>query len=85
MKRAETLANHEEKYNHNASGWIPENLETKLSVPELSTAKMSLILEETIDYTDAFPDPGNQGKQGSCTAWAVAYAAKSYIMNIGQK
>jgi hypothetical protein len=26
-----------------------------------------------------FPKPGNQGKQGSCVAWATAYAARSYL------
>lgn len=30
------------------------------------------------DMTNEFPTPGNQGIQGSCTAWAVGYALKSY-------
>ncbi|WP_172209766.1 C1 family peptidase [Lactococcus hodotermopsidis] len=29
------------------------------------------------DNSDAYPAPGNQGSQGSCTAWATAYALKS--------
>ena len=31
-----------------------------------------------IDLSPYFPTPGNQGSQGSCTAWAVAYALKTY-------
>lgn len=34
-------------------------------------------LPAVIDLTDQFPIPGNQGQQNSCSAWAVAYAAKS--------
>lgn len=34
------------------------------------------------DLTNKFPTPGNQGSQGSCTAWAVAYALKSGQENI---
>lgn len=29
------------------------------------------------DNSDAYPTPGNQGDQSSCTAWALAYALKS--------
>lgn len=31
------------------------------------------------DLTSIFPTPGDQGNQGSCTAWAVAYALKSSL------
>lgn len=30
------------------------------------------------DLSGRFPTPGNQGKQGSCTAWAVGYGMRSY-------
>src|SRR5579859_7389195 len=30
------------------------------------------------DLSYRLPRPGNQGKAGSCTAWAVAYAARGY-------
>lgn len=32
---------------------------------------------DKVDLTDQFPLPGDQGNQGSCTAWAVGYALKS--------
>jgi hypothetical protein len=35
-------------------------------------------LARRIDLSDNFPPAGNQGSQGSCTAWATAYALKSY-------
>lgn len=35
----------------------------------------------SIDLSERMPLPGNQGSQGSCVAWAVAYA-KSYHENI---
>lgn len=37
----------------------------------------------TVDLTDYgyFPPPGDQGKQGSCVGWAVAYGLKSYQKN----
>ena len=35
-------------------------------------------LPPRIDLSDNFPPAGNQGQQGSCTAWATAYALKSY-------
>lgn len=34
-------------------------------------------LPNAVDNTDIFPPPGNQGQQGSCSAWAVGYALKS--------
>ncbi len=33
---------------------------------------------QSVDLSPDMPRPGDQGKQGSCTAWAVAYAMKSY-------
>jgi hypothetical protein len=35
-------------------------------------------LPVSVDLSYRLPDPGNQGAMGSCTAWAVAYAARSY-------
>ena len=40
-------------------------------------------LPDYVDLESKMPSPGNQGSQGSCTAWAVAYAAKSYQENRG--
>jgi hypothetical protein len=35
-------------------------------------------LPVSVDLSYRIPDPGNQGSLGACTAWAVAYAARSY-------
>ncbi|MBU45224.1 MAG: hypothetical protein CMN76_18575 [Spirochaetaceae bacterium] len=35
-------------------------------------------LPSSVDLSSRMPPVGNQGRQGSCVAWAVAYAAKSY-------
>ncbi len=35
-------------------------------------------LPSRVDLSSRMPPVGNQGSQGSCVAWAVAYAAKSY-------
>jgi C1A family cysteine protease len=32
------------------------------------------------DLASNWPAPGNQGKQGSCVAWAVGYAARTYYL-----
>lgn len=40
--------------------------------------KYRAVLPERVDLTARFPKPGNQKQQGSCTAWAVAYGARSY-------
>lgn len=34
------------------------------------------------DLSDRFPTPGDQGKQSSCVAWAVGYAARSYYARV---
>src|SRR5262245_41172543 len=31
-----------------------------------------------VDLSRYFPTPGDQGPQGSCTAWAVGYATRAY-------
>ena len=49
------------------------------SVAAVQKATYPTQLEATsIDLSPYFPVPGNQGSQGSCTAWAVAYALKTY-------
>jgi Papain family cysteine protease/Domain of unknown function (DUF4384) len=35
-------------------------------------------LPASVDLSYRLPDPGNQGAASSCTAWATAYAARSY-------
>jgi hypothetical protein len=50
--------------------------DTYLGIPQISSSP-SGTLPAVVDMSDQFPVPGNQGIQGSCTAWAVAYY-KSY-------
>ncbi|MCI8554180.1 MAG: hypothetical protein HFJ80_04460 [Clostridiales bacterium] len=63
-----------------ALGCIPDSEETieRLLLPETPAVQSRAALPPTVDMTSQFPTPGNQGSQGSCTAWAVAYALKSY-------
>ena len=36
-------------------------------------------LPASVDLTSRFPTPGDQEWQGSCTAWATGYAARSFL------
>lgn len=36
------------------------------------------VLPDSIDLSNNFPPPGDQGRLGSCVGWAVGYALKSY-------
>lgn len=47
----------------------------------------SEILIKKADLSSMFPAPGFQGAQGSCTGWAVSYAARSYYnaSSLGKK
>jgi Papain family cysteine protease len=47
------------------------------SIPLASTPLMGQ-LPGAKDLTSQFPQPGNQGTQNSCAAWAVGYALKTY-------
>lgn len=50
-------------------------------IPEGLTAMMG-DLPLSVDLSASMPPAGNQGQQGSCVAWAVGYALKSYQENI---
>jgi hypothetical protein len=43
-----------------------------------SAPKYRSFLPPSVDLSPHFPEPGNQGTQGSCTAWAVGYGVRSY-------
>ena len=51
------------------------------SIPLASTPLMG-ILPPRVDMSNLFPAPGDQGAQGSCVGWAVAYALKSYQQEV---
>jgi hypothetical protein len=63
----------EEKH---ATGYIPEAPEKYAAMPKVRPYRAYLAPEK--DLSGLFPKPGNQGNQGSCVAWATAYAARSY-------
>jgi hypothetical protein len=60
-----------------ALGLITLPTDAYLAIPQLISPS-SGTLPATADMSPSLPTPGQQGSQGSCTAWAVAYAAKSY-------
>ena len=58
-------------------GFIPENPAAYAATPKVS--RYRAYFSPDADLSPLFPKPGNQGKQGSCVAWATAYAARSYL------
>ena len=59
-----------------AKGWIREPPQVKATLPLM--LRFRDYLPEEVDLSSRFPTPGDQGQQSSCTAWATAYAARSY-------
>ncbi len=59
-----------------ATGAILESEEQLADIQRTRTFRA--YLPASVDLSGRFPRVGNQGKQGSCTAWAVGYAARSY-------
>ncbi len=51
----------------------PEKVRSLTGTPEFRS-----FLPEVVDLSSYFPVPGDQGNQGSCTAWAAGYAARAY-------
>ncbi|MBG6209250.1 hypothetical protein IWQ49_003921 [Labrenzia sp. EL_126] len=51
----------------------PETLKSFPTTPEHRA-----FLPPSADLSRYFPEPGDQGKQGSCVGWAVGYAARAY-------
>lgn len=48
-------------------------------IKPISKAKIGKVnILESLDLTNEFPNPGDQGYQGSCVGWAVGYGYKSY-------
>lgn len=59
-----------------ATGAVFETEEELAGKPR--TPLFRAFLPEFVDLSGRFPVAGHQGKQGSCTGWAVGYAARSY-------
>jgi hypothetical protein len=50
----------------------PEKVRSLTGTPEFRS-----FLPEVVDLSTYFPVPGDQGMQGSCTAWSTGYAARA--------
>jgi hypothetical protein len=59
-----------------AMGFLAEPETAYRAVPKIQRARG--FLPEAVDLSSRMPKPGDQGDFSSCTAWAVAYAARSY-------
>ncbi|MER2539996.1 MAG: C1 family peptidase [Azonexus sp.] len=57
-------------------GFVAEPEAAYHAVPQIQRARG--FLPEAVDLSNRMPKPGDQGDFSSCTAWAVAYAARSY-------
>jgi hypothetical protein len=59
-----------------AKGWVRDPAHIKATIPLM--LRFQNYLPEEVDLSAKFPTPGDQGQQSSCTAWATAYAMRSY-------
>lgn len=59
-------------------GAVFEDPEVYRTIP-LAVTPLRGELPKRVDLSAHFPQPGNQGKQGSCVGWASAYALKGYL------
>lgn len=66
------------QFNH-PSGLLPTNKKIYESLPSYDAETRGEI-SSAVDYSKQFPPVGNQGRQNSCAAWAVAYVM-SYLDN----
>lgn len=57
---------------------MPEGEKRDVPSPPLTRA----FLPELVDFSSRMPPVGNQGRLGSCTSWAVGYAARSYYSGL---
>ena len=58
------------------TGLLPLSADEYAKLPKTPTYRA--FLPDRADLSSHFPPPGDQGKEGSCTAWAVGYAARAY-------
>lgn len=61
------------------TGFIPLSKEEYAAQPHAVRARSATFLS-AVDLSPYFPPVGDQKYQGSCTAWAVSYAARSYYL-----
>src|SRR3979411_3198158 len=65
------------EYSTGADGIDPATLATLPVAPQFRA-----YIPVSVDLSFRMPSPGDQGNSGSCNAWAVAYAARSYYSNL---
>ncbi len=59
------------------TGFIPVTPQAYAAFP--SVQRFRSFFGESKDLSGRFPPPGVQGNEGACTAWAVGYAARSFL------
>lgn len=59
------------------TGTVPATAEEYDRTPKLDRHRAWL--PRSVDLSASFPEPGRQGQQPDCVAWATTYAARSYI------
>lgn len=57
-------------------GYKPDDPAVLNALPHVT--RFRAFLPASIDLSAGFPPPGDQGDQGSCVAWSVGYALRSY-------
>ena len=62
------------------TGASPQSAAERALIPPTPLART--FLPELVDLSSRFPKVGNQGRLGSCTSWAVGYAARSYYETV---
>jgi hypothetical protein len=65
-----------------AQGYVREPDAEYRSIPQEPTYRA--FLPPAADLSAHFPEPGDQGQQSSCTAWAVGYGLRSYYEGLRQ-
>src|SRR5262249_9013491 len=70
-----------DRYNY-PKGLVLETPEDLKDIPRVPTFRD--YLPDRVDLSRHFPRPGKQ-KNGSCTAWAVGYAARAFYANVYER
>ena len=65
-----------------ATGLVLMRPDELAKVPPAFTPFSGGAMPRKVDLSAEFPPPGNQGAQGSCVAWATAYALRSYQAHV---
>ena len=82
--RASNAYNDPQLYDYPVMSEPPYTLK-EIQRDRLTRSYAPLALPSAIDKTNDYPQPGNQGNQNSCTAWAVAYAYKTMQENFDHR